>query len=275
MSNEYFNQYIFYKSKENKTDFETGKIEAEMEVDSELFNRIKEIHKAIKLGVINDLYGNGCPFIGIEGVRDNTFNYLSRNNMFGLLDERIINLQNKNDNHIEDDLKIQYIADRIFSSLPNFDKASIDEIVDIKKEISGYIKGFQRELVNLADQINNSVWDKYFIKDVEKQLIKQVWPQVQEIENAVKENKSLLDYANKTVESLVSPKAIASASIVGWALTKFGIPPDSEQSLCTCAGIALLHALLQTTKEKRKEKNEIKKNDFFLVYKVKNSLEKM
>jgi hypothetical protein len=267
------NDLLFMKSKSSKADFPDGVSEATISINPRVHKALKEIRKAIKSGIVNDLYGNYCPYLGIENIRTITYDILSKNKMVGILDEKIVGLKKEKDKKLKHDLKIANIASQIFSGLPNFESATIDEIIDIKKEISEYIIGFQKKLVTLANQVNSSVWDENFVQDVEDQLAIDVWPEVKNIENAVNENKSLLKYANKTMESLFSIPTIGSTSFLGAALVYMGVMPDSVQSLCTCGAAALLKTAVKIASEEKKEDNKIKQNDLFLVYHTKKILE--
>jgi len=270
---------VLFASKSNKTIidktmFPEGKFSGVLEIGKDLLHNLNEIHKAVKLGLVKDLYGFQCPYIGPTSIRNATFEILSNNEMLGVLDKEIVDFKQKKDKNIEHDIKIASIANKIFSKLPNFDNASIDEIADIRKEIFKYTTGFKKELTILADQVNSSVWDKYFQKDVENQLIKRVYPKIEEIEHAVKENKSLLEYIPKAIDSLKSPNVLAPTSIVGLALVNLGVPLYDETAICSCGIAAFLATLTDMASKKKKEERKIKQNDLYLVYRTKKKLSK-
>jgi hypothetical protein len=258
------------QTKKSGTPVET--ISGSINIAKDTLHNLNEIHKAIKSGVVKDLFGFTCPYIGENNVAKRTFEILSNNEMLGILDEKMIDAKRRKDKNIEHDLKIARIADRIFSKLPNFDSASIDEIIDIRKEISKYTIGFKKELTTLADQVNSSVWDKYFKKDVENQLTKYVLPKVEEIENAVKENGSLLEYISKSINSLLSPNVLAPTSIAGLVLTNLRVPLENEMIACSCGIVASLAAMADVANKMKKENQKIKQNDLYLVYRTKKRL---
>ena len=238
-------------------------------------NALFEIYYAIKAGLVSEY-----PFAGMGDdsiVPEFAGHLLNQTGVIGALDERLVNKQSEDADIQQHDKKIVDIAGRIFSKLPNFENATIAEIIDIRKEIEKYTQNFQSSLVKLSTNIKTAVWDKSFVRDVEDSIIQYVLPSINEIEEAVKTNKSFFKYFPDTINAIKSTTPLLSTSVVGAVLVNYvGLPMSSNAVLCGCGAAMTVGALAADIHNKKKEaKSQIENNGFYLVYKVKEKLKKI
>jgi len=193
-------------------------------------------------------------------------------NTFPLLDENITKLFKHNkeerkiqitETELEKLTQISFAFD-IFKRLPNFNKATISEILDIRESLEKPLIRFRSAMIDISENIRYEPWNENFKNDVEKQFRKIIEPSILEIEEECKANKYLLELANTLTENSLE---IPAGGITGAFISKL----SSILNISTVAiGLTLgtgVVAYKAFKKWKDKTKN-IEANQLFFYYRV-------
>ena len=224
---------------------------------------INKLELAIKSGIL-DVYTFGKSKIPEE--------------TYPLLDEDILNLvkaerKDKKLNILDVDSEkikqIGFVFD-IFQRLPNFENATIDEILDIRKTLGKPLIRFRSAIIGMSDCIRYKPWDEGFYYDIEKLFYQRIEPEMLEIEEECKSNKYLAKLLNIIVKR---PWEIPAGGIGGVIISKLAEVsniPATAVGLAIGAGSVAYNALYEW-KEKTKE---IETNQMFFYYKTGKMLNK-
>lgn len=158
------------------------------------------------------------------------------------------------------------LSSGLFSRLPLFDEASINEVIDIRKELDRPLKRFRAGVVGFSKDIENAPWNKEFSQEVEQIFVERVEPAVLEIEDAYKSSKPLLDFVTR---SLTHPGTVTTSAL-GIALSHSSQFPQLFAALSAVLGISL--GANEAFKKYRQEKQEIEKSQLYFYYRVGKSL---
>jgi len=224
---------------------------------------MNKLELAIKSGIL-DVYTFGKSKIPEE--------------TYPLLDEDILNLVkverkdeklNISDVDSEKIKQIGFVFD-IFQRLPNFENATIDEILDIRETLDKPLIRFRSAIIGMSDCIRYTPWDKGFYYDIEKMFYQRIEPAVLEIEEECNSNKYLTKLLNMIVKR---PWEIPAGGIGGVIISKLA---EISNISATAIGLSIgtgtvAFNALNEWKEKTKE---IEKNQMFFYYKTGEILKK-
>ncbi len=193
-------------------------------------------------------------------------------NTFPLLDEDITKLFKDNikekkiqitETEVEKLTQISFAFD-IFKRLPNFNKATISEILDIRKSLERPLIKFRSAMIDLSENIRYEPWNDNFKNDVEKQFRKIIEPSILEIEEECKTNKYLLELVNTFTEN---PLEIPAGGIAGAFISKLSSILDiSALAIGLTLGTGVV-AYKAFKKWKEKTRN-IEANQMFFYYRA-------
>ena len=155
----------------------------------------------------------------------------------------------------------------LFARLPFFDKASIDEVVDIRSELHSSLVRFRSAMVRFSREIESAPWSRDFSLDVERIYYEYVEPAILEMEEAYKSNSLLL--------ALITKPNAPNMWITGLGLlldtqSGGGSLPDLLGKVLIAGGVA--GSLVKVMKEWREQNEEVQKNQLYFYYKVGESL---
>jgi hypothetical protein len=195
---------------------------------------------------------------------------------YPLLDENILNLVKAkiNDeklNILDVDLeKIKQIGFvfNIFQKLPNFENATIDEILDIRKTLGKPLIRFRSAIIEISDCIRYRPWDKGFYYDVEKLFNKKIEPALLEIDEECKSNRYLSKLLYTATKS--SWEIPAGLGVIISKLAEVSNISATAIGLAIGAG-TVAYKTLHEWKEKTKE---IERNQIYFYYKTGKMLKK-
>jgi len=162
------------------------------------------------------------------------------------------------------------ITSNLLSRLPQFGDLSIDELIDLRKDLNKYLVRFKSAMIEYSDIIETLPWDKDFKKECEKIEDLKILPEILNIEECVKSNK----YLKKLVTTITSePLTTSSATGLGLLITQLSaLPTLANISLGFASGSAI--ALGKSFSSWKRERNDIERNKLFFYYKAKNKLDK-
>jgi hypothetical protein len=162
------------------------------------------------------------------------------------------------------------LSSGLFERLPLFDSATIDEIIDIRKELEKPLVGFRSAIIKFSREIETAQWDHDFSFEVDQVFREKVEPCVLEIEDAYRSNNLLVKLMKSYYEK---PFALPATSGFGLLLSAAPQIPDLLPiTLGTVAGAAIVG--LNAFQEWREKDLELQHNQLYFYYKVKKSLEK-
>jgi hypothetical protein len=96
------------------------------------------------------------------------------------------------------------LAGDLLGRLPLFEEADVAEVLDIRDALERHLRGFRRAVSEFAGEVQSAAWNEGFAGEAELLFREKVEPEVQHIEEAVRENSS---YA-KLGRRALSPPAI-------------------------------------------------------------------
>lgn len=83
--------------------------------------------------------------------------------------------------------------------LPTFEDASLIEILDVRRELEGPLRGFRRAIADYSRDIRSAAWEPGFVEEADLLFREKVEPEVASIEQAVRENRSLEELGQRTM----------------------------------------------------------------------------
>ncbi|MFK8793685.1 hypothetical protein [Planococcus plakortidis] len=95
-----------------------------------------------------------------------------------------------------------FVSD-VYQKLPSFERASFDEIMDIRKELQKPLINFRSAMLVYSQEINSVPWEENFEYEANKLYISKVLPAVTEVEESCEENKVLKKVLTRVVEDNV------------------------------------------------------------------------
>jgi hypothetical protein len=157
------------------------------------------------------------------------------------------------------------LASDLLRRLPLFEKATVQEILDIRRELENPLIRFRGAVIEISEGIRSAAWDEDFPSDADMAFRKEVEPAILEIEEAVQDNGSLSSLLLKGVR----PGDWATG--LGVMLSTLAGLPDVASVLLgsgTTAGMTARGAY----KEWREDRKNIESNHMFFYYETRERL---
>ncbi len=156
------------------------------------------------------------------------------------------------------------LSSDLFNRLPLFDIASVDEIIDIRRELGKPLVHFRSAIIRFAKEIESAAWNTDFPQEVDQLVLEYIEPAVLELEDACKSNGLLTELASQFA---TRPLALPSSSFLGMLVSQASQLPDVvAQATTLSAGTAAV--TYQAVREWRTKKSEIEKNQLYFYYRV-------
>jgi hypothetical protein len=224
---------------------------------------VNKLDQAIKSGLL-EVYT-----IPESVIPDNTFPLLDEN-VFKMFKENMGEREINFTETEEERLKQIGLVFEIFKRLPNFENATINEVIDIRKTLEKPLIRFRSAIIDMSETIKYEPWSKNFKYDVEKLFYRKIEPSILEIEEECKTNKYLLELVNTITEK---PLEIPAGGISGAIISKLStISNISATAIGLTLGTGTIaYKALRKWKEKTKK---IEDNQMFFYYKTGKILKK-
>jgi len=224
---------------------------------------INKLDPAINSGLL-DIYT-----IGKSRIPEKTYPLLDENALNLIkanIEEGKLNIPDVDSEKIK---QIGFVFD-VFKRLPNFENATIEEILDIRKVLDKPLIRFRSAIIKMSDCIRYKPWDEGFYYDVEKLFYHRIEPAILEIEEECKSNKYLTKLLNVVAKR---PWEMPAGGIGGAIISKLvEVSNISTTAIGMVVGAgAVAYQALNEWKEKTKE---IETNQMFLYYKTGKMLNK-
>jgi hypothetical protein len=157
-------------------------------------------------------------------------------------------------------------AAALMGRLPTFPGAEVDELLDIRDELSQPLTQFRGAMVGIARDFTSEAWERGFEDEVHDAWVGTVHPALESIEAAVQDNRSLLSMASGVVGG-------AKASAPGLAIVGAGLLGAGTVADVVGGALSGAAPLLQALRDQRRAEEEIRIRPFYFLYGVQASLE--
>ncbi len=162
------------------------------------------------------------------------------------------------------------LAGHLLERLPLFDQASVDEILDIRRELDKPLTRFRGAMIKFSEEIKSAYWDEDFSSDAEKVFYRDVKPAILDIEEAVKSNNYLAALLRKFVDK---PVVVPAGSVFSVLMSQLSSLPD-EVALSLGIGISSAAIVFDAYKDWKQKKQAIEQNHLFFYYQAQKRLSK-
>lgn len=155
------------------------------------------------------------------------------------------------------------LAANVLNRLPLFDDASMNEILDVRRELEGHLVRFRSAIMKYADMIKIASWDSEFSAEAEEVFHREIEAAVLDIEGAVRTNPSLLELATR---KLVGAPALSTSvfSFIVAQLTSL----TTITNLAMAASVGLGTAVYDAFKESQKGQRAVEQNQLYFYYRA-------
>lgn len=159
--------------------------------------------------------------------------------------------------------KQSQLAANLLGRLPEFDGASVNEILDIRRELERPLVRFRGAVMGYAEKIKTASWDENFSTEAENVFHKEIEPAVLDIEDAVKSNSSLLSLATRKVADAPALATSAFSFFISH-LTAF----PTVTGLAMAASIGVGTAFYDAYKKWREQEQKVGQNQLYFYYRA-------
>ncbi len=258
-----------------------------------------EINELINRKLIS-VFDYECESFNLEnlagGYLGNIIGIMQNNTSYPLFDSQsnkiissISKVKTMDFSNIDNEVLIHAgLATKILMTLPTLDAASIDEILDFKKEMKGPLSNFRKAIYGFAEQVKSRPWDKDFQYDFLKIYNTEVVPKIEELNELSSETSVLKNMGRKVLaDEEIRKKAAWAVGGLATTITTSSNMLNALDSICDLiigASIMVIApnavtGLLKTLSirsEAKREKKEIEKemkgNTMYYYYKASKEL---
>jgi hypothetical protein len=141
-----------------------------------------------------------------------------------------------------------------------FDMVTMDEVIDIRRELERPLVRFRSGIIKFSRDIQNSPWEKDFPLKAEEVFREHVEPAIMDLEDACQSNKFLLKLIPK-----LGTTGVATPSVIGLLVAEASHLPGI---IAAGLGLSATVATIEAYKEWRKENQQIEGNQLYFYYKA-------
>lgn len=224
--------------------------------------------------MLDDDFVNEFFKILVDSVNDlNTFPLFdeqSNNLIKAAVNENVVTLNNASQSNI----KHAKISSDLLISLPSFEFATIDEILDIRKELEKPLVRFRRKMLSYNDEIQAMPWDEDFRNECFNIYHKDIAPAVLEIDELTKETSFIKNLGYNFLSDSLALKNVGGLVIsvaAAGVISSFGkIAPNG--AMIAGGGAFVISEIAKAYKKSRDAQGQITKKDMYFYYKASNIL---
>jgi hypothetical protein len=163
------------------------------------------------------------------------------------------------------------LGEDIFRRLP-VPGASMDELLDLRKELSGVVSRFRRGLLKASSEIEGAQWDDSFQSEASLVYERYVAPALEELDDILKGTPALSKFFSVVASTGRSLGAVGGLYLIADKL--LNLRPELGVALgLPVAAATFVFDQIVTLQAQRQQKS--RDNDWFLVYEARRSLEEM
>lgn len=169
------------------------------------------------------------------------------------------------------------MANNLLLSLPSFEYATVDEILDIRKELENPLVRFRSKALSYSDDIQSMPWDETFQHECIRLYQKEIAPEIIEIEELTRESGLLKNLGYNIISDNSVLKTvggigigIASAS----AISAFSDVASFDTAILATGGAYATSKIATAYKEYKDKQKDIQKKNLYFYYKAGKLLKK-
>lgn len=154
-----------------------------------------------------------------------------------------------------------YLSEYSLSMLPGFEEATVDEIIDIRKELDKYIIPYRAAMLRMAKEIKDISDTESLKRECMILYLREIEPQVASINAAIMDNNVFKNIAKGIVtdeKTWASMGALATAFITTGDIAN----AVSVGAAITFGGLSIAKSVVSSLEEEKK----IKDNEMFFLY---------
>jgi hypothetical protein len=187
------------------------------------------------------------------------------------LEAGVINLSSTRSNRGKE---VALAAD-LLARLPLFERATVKEILDIRRDLEKPLRRFRAAMIKFSSQIESAPWDKDFPQDADQVFRSEVAPAVMALEEEEKSNSFLSKLTSKVAEKSLQlgGAASASAAISALAVRMLNLPLADVAALAAGPAIIAGGVAYSAYREWKEQQQETEGNSLFFYYKAGTLLE--
>lgn len=195
------------------------------------------------------------------------FDTQSNDLMKAAVNSRIVNLSSI------DKQKITHagLTDNYIQKLPSFSEASMDELIDIKNELSKPLTRFRGKMLEYSESIQSMPWDTDFESECELLYNKEVVPALLEIDEITKDGSFIKNLGRKflTDEGVwKSTGGLVVSIAAGGVISALNNAISSDTAMMVTGGAYAATKIASAYEEYTANKREIERKDMYFYYKA-------
>lgn len=107
------------------------------------------------------------------------------------------------------------LAERLLVRLPLFDRATVAETLDVRRDLDRHLARFREAVSTYAEAVASAPWDADFEAEAEGVYVREVAPAVRDVEDAIRSTSYLRELASRYADrpSLLAPLAAPALSL--------------------------------------------------------------
>jgi hypothetical protein len=156
-------------------------------------------------------------------------------------------------------------ASGLMSRLPTFPTATVDEVIDIRSELTPSLTQFRSAMVTISKSFSSAPWETDFEDEMHDAWVESVLPAVESIDTSVKDNSSLLSLATGIAGA-------ANSAYPGLAIVGTGLVGHIGAVAAVGGGLAGGAPILQAVRDRKKADSEIRMQPFYFLYAIDEAL---
>jgi len=193
------------------------------------------------------------------------FDELSNSIMVGAMNAQIIQLSDA------ERKKITHagVSDNLIQRLPSFEMASVDEILDIRKELDSSLVRYRAKILGYSETIQSLPWDESFKDECTELYYKEVAPAVEEIAELTKENSFIKNLGYSAISNgdfLKSAGGLVCSIAAGGVIGAFNDAVSTDKAVLISGGAWAITKVAESFHEYSKKKKEIQQKDMYFYY---------
>jgi hypothetical protein len=157
------------------------------------------------------------------------------------------------------------LATDVLGRLPLFEKASVQQILDIRRELEDPLVRFRTALIGFSEEISSVAWDPEFVSDADTVFRKQIEPAVLELDEEVRSNSGLTELAMRAFR----PQDMGTGLLVTLS-SLTNLPAVAAVALGTSTTVAITGH--KAYKEWREDRKNMERNQMYFYYRAREHL---
>lgn len=181
--------------------------------------------------------------------------------------------------------QIKHIATvhNVLAELPNFDKASVEEIIGVREELNKYLAKFKSAMLEYSSEIKTLPWDKNFDNEISLLFMKKISPAVAELRSIVEQNSFLRKFCTNIAndKTIITPIATGVGIPLVEGLSAAILPltnaiqlPSVLVSTSIAGGVVAAKNVINTYNSYREGKQKAEGNTLYFYYMASKKMEK-